>query len=154
MTEETNNISKQHAGRLHEIYAEHGVEEWRDLNYEGMDYEDLITVKQSIELERIQIGSQIEAATARAKDTSVYADRDWFRNVNIAFRKRGEALFKINAILRTKKIARQKHEKKAGVDRDVTWEREFMRVARMKLTGEQFDNLCTLTDELVGENDE
>lgn len=140
------------AEKVGEILKKENVTTWRDLNFHELEYEDLLTIKITIESEIMNITDQIDRATEKARKEGVYADRDWFRNAHIAKKKRGQTLFKINTIARRKKDVLKKENVIKTQEMDIRWERAFVGVARRELLGRDFDRLCTLTDESISGN--
>jgi len=124
-----------------------------------MDEATLLKLKELVERARELVSEmcnairgQIDEANERRYKDGVYANPDWWKRVNGASRakswQRQRLQEKVGEINRALKMC--KHEVTMGMEgaRQLTRDRMFVKVAQLQLTGETFDRLWRMVDEM------
>lgn len=101
---------------------------------EGMDRDELLTLKAQIDDEMASIRSQIEKARAHQKLTGEYAHPDWYRRANDALRHRGRESQRIQ--IRMAKLRAERHAELQS--QNPSDAEAFVRAARLILDRETY----------------
>ncbi len=108
---------------------------------------ELVDILPQLELAVALIRDSLQEARTKVVTERVYSDPDWYRRANFALRMRGREMQMVQREMGKRKRARAVEHKEAPDLAALTWERQFVKTAKVMLTGELYTALCNAATE-------